>query len=315
MCDCFAIFPLNETTECAQLHCFPMMSNPLIMLSTYLNYSPKYKTAPHSHVIEPLEAFSHYSLLTIYYSRTGHHRGVRRLGTCDLSGKSKREHWHCFDNLSSLDYNIVVWQNEKMNEKRKCNWSLNRWRTGEDFSPPPTGWPVPSSPRRLAPFTLQICLPSRHRGEEGMISWGRKDNRPHLTASKTVRSQPTRVSDWPMTAWAVSLAPGQTKSLTRRSPSRPAPSSFPLFAKIKKKLKKREKNRKKIFTIMIHHNNERKPTRSSLKCECVRACVCMRVQKKKKKPATGLEHINQREEPYLTECSSHPSSCRLDVMR
>lgn len=147
-----------------------------------------------------------------------------------------------------------------------------------------------------------------------MTSWGRKDNRPHLTASKTVRSQPTRVSDWPMTAWAVSLAPGQTKSLTRRSPSRPAPSSFPLFAKIKKKLKKR----KKIVPIMIHHNNERKPTRSSLKCECVRACLCAYVcvyKKKKENPATGLEHINQREEPYLTECSSHPSSCRPDVMR
>lgn len=132
-----------------------------------------------------------------------------------------------------------------------------------------------------------------------MTSWGRKDNRPHLTASKTVRSQPTRVSDWPMTAWAVSLAPGQTKSLTRRSPSRPAPSSFPLFAKIKKKLKKREKNRKKIFTIMIHHNNERKPTRSSLKCECVRACVCMRVQKKKKNLLRDL-NISTREKSHTS---------------
>lgn len=120
----------------------------------------------------------------------------------------------------------------------------------------------PFEPRRLAPFTLRICLPSRHRREEGMTSWGRKDNRPHLTASKTVRSQPTRVSDWPMTAWAASLAPGQTKLLTRRSPSRPVPSSFPLFAK------KREKKREKIVRIMIH-NNERKPTCSSLKCECV----------------------------------------------
>lgn len=189
------------------------------MLSTYLNYSPKYKTAPHSHVIEPLEAFSHYSLLIIDYSRTGHHRGIRRLGTCDLSGTCP--HFIVFLQISSLT---------------KCNWSLNRWRTGEGFLPPP--------PNGLAPFTLRICLPSRHRGEEGMTSWGRKDNRPHLTASKTVRSQPTRVSDWPMTAWAVSLAPGQTKSLTRRSPSRPAPSSFPLFAKIKKKWKKREKKKK-----------------------------------------------------------------------
>lgn len=119
--------------------------------------------------------------------------------------------------------------NLKFYKMRKCNWSLNRWRMGEIFPQR-----VEPSLRTLAPFNLRICLPSRHRREEGMTSWGKKDNRPHLTASKTVRSQPTRVSDWPMTAWAASLAPGQTKLLTRRSPSRPVPSSFPLFTEKKR---------------------------------------------------------------------------------
>lgn len=128
-----------------------MMSNPLIMLSTYLNYSPKYKTAPHSHVIEPLEAFSHYSLLIIDYSRTGHHRGIRRLGTCDLSGTTC-PHFIVFLQISSLT---------------KCNWSLNRWRTGEGFLPPP--------PQRVGAIHFAnlspIQTPRRRRndqlGEEG----------------------------------------------------------------------------------------------------------------------------------------------------